>query len=355
MDIYWIWLSTIPYVGPVLQKRLIQQFNTPYEVFIAEEGALRSLRFMNRRSLDSLLKNRSLKKAEHILNSLKNTSTKLLTYNDPLYPQHAKPISQSPIALYYRGKTFESNESVSVVGSRRCSTYGKQVAKELASQLAFHGVPVVSGLAKGIDSYAHTACLKTDGYTIAFVAHGVDICYPREHLSLYEKCLEKGMVISPYPPGTKPHPKQFVQRNALITAWTTHVVIVEAGEKSGALTTADFAKQHKRKLYAVPNRIDVKEGIGTNRLIQEGAIPYLNFDSLQIGRKRKTTAKKKLNGVEEDKKVKSILSLLEDKPTTVADLAKQLKMDEKKLIEQLFSLELERKVFLRGEWVSMHH
>jgi DNA processing protein len=134
---------------------------------------------------------------------------------------------------------------------------------------------VVSGLAKGIDSYAHTACLKEGGYTLAFIANGPDICYPTEHHSLVDEIIENGAVLSPYPPGTRPRQEYFPLRNRLLSAWVDQLLVVEAGERSGALITAGYAMEQKRKVFAVPNSIYSPEGAGTNRLLLNGAEVYL--------------------------------------------------------------------------------
>lgn len=132
-------------------------------------------------------------------------------------------------------------------------------------QLAQHGIPLVSGFAKGIDSYTQTACINHGGYTALFLVGGVNICYPLEQQSLYFKTLESGGVfLSQFPPGTKPQPTQFIKRNAFISAWSTELVVVEASEKSGALWTADFAKKQGKQVYAVPHPITTSEGKGCN-------------------------------------------------------------------------------------------
>ena len=164
---------------------------------------------------------------------------------------------------------------VTIIGSRRCTGYGKQVTTEAVAYLAKQGVPVISGMAKGIDGYAHTACLNAGGYTIAFLANGLDICYPPEHQILMEQIIDNGAVISPYPPQTRPLKSNFHKRNALMSAWSYKVLVVEAAMKSGALTTAQYAEQQKRPVLAAPSSIYSPESAGTNHLIFNGAGIYL--------------------------------------------------------------------------------
>lgn len=347
MEVYWIWLSMIPHVGPVLQKRLLQVFHSPQGVYEASEIELYTVERIGQRAVEAIVEQRSLDKAKHVLDEIERSSIQLLTFDSPLYHEAAKTCPQSPVVLYYKGNLHPFKEAVTVVGTRRCTDYGKKVTKDLAAQLASYGIPVVSGLAKGIDSYAHTACIQNNGYTMAFVANGVDICYPKEHRSLYEEIIRSGVVISQYPPHTKPRREHFLQRNALMSAWSTHVVIMEAGDKSGALATANFAKKHDRKLFAVPHHIDVPEGKGTNRLLIEAAAPYLNFTSLQI-----IKDEKEANQLVEQQTDSPLLSLLQQGPLPVAVLAERLGIDHAMLTEELFTLELEGKVFTRGELVT---
>lgn len=139
----------------------------------------------------------------------------------------------------------------------------KAVIIDVAQFLANNNIPVISGMAKGIDGYAHTACLKAGGYTIAILAAGLDICYPKEHESLMRGIIEKGAIVSEYPPGTKPYSSNFPNRNRLISAWCKNLLIIEAGEKSGSLITAAYAKEQKRRVFALPGNIHSKESIGT--------------------------------------------------------------------------------------------
>ena len=281
MNIYWVWLSIIKYVGPVLQKRLLAEFGSPQEVYLASSDKLEKVPHFNKRALQSLLSNRDLTKAKNIVQLCHQRNIQLLTFSNPLYPQYAKHLPESPILFYFKGHLKEITHAIGVVGSRRCTAYGRKVAEEIGVELAQHGIPLVSGFAKGIDSYAQAACINQGGYTALFLAGGVDICYPLEQQSLYVKTLEMGSVfLSPFPPGTKPQPTQFIRRNAFISAWSTELIVVEASEKSGALWTADFAKKQGKQVYTVPHPISVPEGKGCNLLLTKGAKPYLGMQSL---------------------------------------------------------------------------
>jgi DNA processing protein len=166
------------------------------------------------------------------------------------------------------------------VGTRRVTAYGRQVTGEIADLLARKGVAVVSGLARGVDGVAHQATLNAGGRTLAVLGCGVDRVYPPEHHRLAEKIVECGALISDYPPGTPPDGVNFPPRNRIISGLAIAIVVVEAGETSGALITAHFGAEQGREVFAVPGNITAPQSIGANRLIQEGARPYLNCQEL---------------------------------------------------------------------------
>ncbi|MFO1444343.1 DNA-processing protein DprA [Bacillus sp. Bva_UNVM-123] len=370
MDTYWIWLSRVKYVGPVLQKELITHFQSPEAVYEAKEDELLEVPKITKNAIHSLIKSRSLKEAEVIQTRLDTIGVTLLPFNSGRYPNFAKESKESPIVLYYRGELQPFKTTVGVIGARRCSSYGKKIAEQLGHDLASLKIPVISGFAKGIDSYSQAACIRNGGYTISFLGCGPDVCYPNEQNQLYHQILEcGGAFISQYPPGTPPMPKYFIARNALISAWSTELVIVEAGEQSGALTTADFAVKNNKSVYAVPNRIDAQEGVGTNRLLSQGIPPYLGVESLQsVKEKMKSNdrvASKSfsINAVPLLTPISSqaqkfttietaILQRLSENPKTIHQLFTHLNLTKTELMDYLFNLELEKQIIIRGDIVS---
>jgi len=280
VDIYWLWLVALKGVGPVTLRNLVREFGSPQAVYTATQVELKAIKGVRSQVIETILNSRSMERAKQAEELMLRQEIKLLSFVDPLYPLSVNDFPNIPAVLYYKGNLRPPHSSVGIVGSRRCTSYGKQVAAEAASFLAHHGITVVSGLAKGIDSYAHTACLKEGGYTLAFIANGPDICYPPEHRSLMDEILEGGAVISPYPPGTRPRQEYFPLRNRLLSAWVDHLLVVEAAERSGALITAGYAMEQKRKVFAVPNSIYSPESFGSNRLFQKGAEVYLEPEQL---------------------------------------------------------------------------
>lgn len=218
MDSYWLWLAALKGVGPVTQRNLVKEFGSPQAVYTATKVKLKATGGLRSQVIETILDSRSMDLAKRAEELMLQQKINLLTFVDPLYPPSVNNFPNQPAVLYYKGILRPPQKSVGIVGSRRCTAYGKQVTAEVAAFLAQQGITVVSGLAKGIDSYAHTACLKGGGYTLAFIANGPDICYPPEHRSLMDEIMESGAVLSPYPPGTRPRPEYFPLRNRLLSA-----------------------------------------------------------------------------------------------------------------------------------------
>lgn len=245
---YWIWLTTLPRIGPVTANRLMKKFGHPENVYHGSEEDLKKMGDLTTAQRNSLLENKDLDDAKRILEECERKHISLLPLEDPRYPKRARNCKDTPILLYYKGKLQSIDQSVGIVGTRRCTQETKHLVASLAEANAKKHVAVVSGMAKGVDSYAHTACLQTGGYTIAVLANGLDICYPSEHAKLKE-CLEKdGLLISEYPPGTYPARYTFPERNRIISAWSDELIVVAAGKGSGAHITAKFSDYYGRKI-----------------------------------------------------------------------------------------------------------
>ncbi len=193
--------------------------------------------------------------------------------NDLGYPFLLSQIYNPPKELFVLGnKEILREKSIAIVGCRNCTSYGVKVTKELAYNLSRRNIITVSGLAKGIDTYCHIGTIKGKGRTIAVVAHGLDMIYPKENRDLAKKIIEcGGAIVSEYEVGTKPLKEHFPARNRIISGLAEKTVIVEAGEKSGALITANFALEQGRDVYAVPGNIFSEKSAGTNKLIKQGA------------------------------------------------------------------------------------
>lgn len=200
------------------------------------------------------------------------------------YPAHLAAVSSAPDTLYVRGRFSRDDAlAVAVVGSRRATSYGVEIAQRLGFELAARGITVVSGLARGIDSAAHRGALDAGGRTIAVLGSGVDVIYPPENRRLAARIIESGAVVSQFAPGTRPMAYHFPERNRVIAGLSLSVVVVEAAEKSGALITAGFAAELGREVMAMPGRPTSPESRGAHRLIQDGAALVLDAEDVIDG------------------------------------------------------------------------
>ena len=211
------------------------------------------------------------------IKSHKNSGINYLTPFDEDYPKLLKSIYNPPVGIFVRGD-IQFEKLIAIVGSRNITQYGKKITKLITDELVKNGFAIVSGFARGVDSLAHQTTLDLNGNTIAVLANGLDICYPPENKILYKKMWDEGSFISEYPMKHKPEAMYFPRRNRIISGLSLGTIVVEAGEKSGAIITAYNALEQNRDVFAVPGRIDSKQSIGCNKLIKEGAKPVLSVD-----------------------------------------------------------------------------
>ena len=209
---------------------------------------------------------------------------RIIKKEDKAYPELLRNIKDPPKELYCIGDIrLLAGKKLAVVGSRKCSEYGRTTAMRIGETAARNNVTVVSGMAKGIDRFAHLGALKAGGKTIAVLGCGVNICYPKENRELYERIASQGLLISELPPDTPPAPYTFPQRNRIISGLSEAVTVVEAGTGSGALITAESAASQGRDVFAVPGNINSQYSLGTNKLLTDGATPIAVIDDIFIG------------------------------------------------------------------------
>jgi DNA processing protein len=267
---YWLGFNLVPRVGPVRLQALQQYFGDLELAWRADAATLRAAG-LPQDALERLLYARQRLNLDAELAKVEALGLRLLTWESDDYPPLLKHIAQPPPLLYVRGQLTAADEwAVAVVGTRQPSAYGKEVTRRLAGDLARNGITVVSGLALGIDGLAHRAALEAGGRTLAVLGCGLDIIYPPSHSKLAEAIVEQGALISDYPLGTKPEAVNFPPRNRIISGLSLGTLVVEAGSKSGALITAQFALEQGRETFAVPGNIYNRASEGTNALIQRG-------------------------------------------------------------------------------------
>jgi DNA processing protein len=268
---FWIAFNLVKGVGPVKFRRLLDKFGDARSAWFASPAALAEAG-LDRRTIENVAALRAGSGLDDALRQIDASGVRVVTWDDADYPRNLLNIAQPPPVLYVSGTLVEADEwAVAIVGTRRGSPYGREAARELASGLAANGVTIVSGLARGIDVIAHRAALEAGGRTLAVLGSGLDRIYPPEHSQLAQSITQAGALISDYPLGTPPESANFPPRNRIISGLSKGVVVVEAGDVSGALITADFAAEQGRDVFAVPGSIFQRSARGTNKLIQQGA------------------------------------------------------------------------------------
>ena len=276
---YWIWFSLIKNLGARRKLSLLKLYKKQEKIYFLSKKDLLKIKGIG----EDTVKNIFLAKNEEIIKYhikyMQENNIDIINIYEKNYPQNLKQIYDPPISLYIKGNlNILNNKNIGIVGCRECSNYGKRATKYFAYNLAKENINIVSGLAKGVDSYAHIGSLCTSyenenyGKTIAVVGNGLDIVYPKENVKLANEIIRSGgAIISEYPCGTKPDKMNFPARNRIISGISQGIIVVEAKEKSGTLITVDFALEQGRDIFVVPGNINSINSVGTNELIKQGA------------------------------------------------------------------------------------
>jgi len=273
---YWVGFNMVRGIGAVRFKALLDAFGSAENAWNASIDALQEVG-LGPKTIEAFRKVRSEISLEQEWQRIQSLGVSVLTWDDEAYPRRLKEIDQPPPLIYVRGSLLPEDEwAVAIVGTRKVTAYGRQVAEEVATVLAHNGVTIVSGLARGVDSIAHQAAVNAGGRTLAVLGNGVDLVYPPENSHLTEKIIGHGALVSDYALGTEPEGVNFPPRNRIISGLSLATIIIEAGQTSGALITAGFAAEQGRDVFAVPGNIHAPQSQGTNRLIRDGAQPLLN-------------------------------------------------------------------------------
>jgi DNA processing protein len=281
---YWLAWSRIKGVGPVTIKHLWEHFGSLAIAWEASAGELREVDGIGLLSAEKITALRRKLNPAELLAQHEKENQAFWTPADPDYPALLFAINDPPPLLYYRGNLRLNDRpnalSIGMVGTRRPSSYGKRWTQRLSDQLTRQGAVIISGLALGIDTEAHSSCLRAQGLTIAVLGTGVDVVYPQLNNNLYQQIVATGLVISEYPDGTGPDKTHFPQRNRIIAGLSRAILVMEAPERSGALITSRLANDYCREVYALPCSLDNSQGKGCLNLIDQGAQIILGEQSL---------------------------------------------------------------------------
>jgi len=268
---YYLALTAINGLGRAGIQSLLNTFVSPQQIFSAAFETLYSVPGIGKTIAKRICSWDSWKELEEELAYYHQENINLLTPGDAFYPFPLAQIYDPPPLLFAKGDLLPQDKCLAVIGSRVASTYGMFVTERLCRELAWHGITIVSGMARGIDTAAHRGALAGKGRTIAVLGNGMDIIYPPENSDLSKEIANHGVLITEYRRGTPPHPKNFPCRNRIISGLSMGVVVVEAGERSGSLITARLALEQGREVFAVPGMVDSPGSRGTHKLLKDGA------------------------------------------------------------------------------------
>ena len=337
-------LSTAPNVGNKRMAALVMHFGTPRQAMDASLKELRRVEDVGEITAFSIKSQVDWKEADKQVKEFEKSGCGWICITDSDYPPRLKQIPDPPCFLFARGDFSEADElAVAIVGSRNSTDYGKSITQRIAGDLVANGITIISGLASGIDTFAHQSALASGGRTIAVLGSGLDIVYPSENKKMAEEIAEKGALISEFLFGTTPLAENFPRRNRIISGLSLGVVVVEAPSKSGALLTAECALDQNREVFAVPGNLGKKTSEGTNNLIRQGAKLVTNakdiLEELNLsGRKKLKESLQALPQLPEEEKI--IYQGLTEEPIHIDKLAAVSNLSVPKVLTGLLNLEL---------------
>lgn len=342
---YLINLLNVSKIGPKRVRTLILDNPDIESIFSLSEKELCKSEGIDQRLAQEIRSYTHFDYGQKEIERIDKLEVKIISILDDEYPLLLKNIHNPPILLYIKGKMLKPKEdTVAIVGSRITTDYGRTVTQSITKQLVSSGITVVSGLARGIDTIAHREVVKTGGRTIAVLGCGIDRVYPSENKKLFHNIMEEGTIVSEFPLGTLPEPGNFPQRNRIISGLCHATVVVEAGNKSGAILTALNAVDQNREVYAVPGRINDKQSVGCLRLIKHGAIPVESGEQIveQIqphlfSPKAPIQSKIQLEVTKEESK---ILQYISNDPIHIDSLVKKMDTELTSLLNLLLQMEL---------------
>ena len=340
---FWVATSAIPGVGTATFNYLLKYFKRLQKFWEAPDSEIQKLK-LDSKARESIIRFRNEVRPRLYLETVYERGIKVVSVVDRDYPANLRQISDAPPVLYFRGTLLPADDlAIAVVGARFATSYGRQVTEQLVGSLVMSGLVIVSGLARGIDSFAHRAALEAGGRTIAVLGSGVDTIYPPENKKLAEDIVKNGALVSEFPLGFPSVPSNFPARNRIISGLSLGVLVTEAAEDSGYLITAGQAAEQGREDFAVPGLIVSKMSRGTNNLIKEGVHPATDAsDILQILEIERKKVKVKLaSGMKPQDKVQAkLLEVLEGQSKHIDVIVREVGLPIEKVSSALSLMEL---------------
>ena len=344
-------MSLITGIGPHLQSTLLEHFGSATSVLHQTLESLLSVSGVGPKIASQILSGSQRNKADEMLLKCRELNVSLLQKGANSYPQNLAQVDDAPNILYARGVPKpEDDLAIAIVGSRRCTAYGRRQAERLAGSLVRAGFTVVSGLARGIDGAAHRGALNAGGRTIAVMATGVKQIYPPEHADLAMEIVKQGAVVSEFPLDQKPRPGLFPQRNRIISGLSLGVIVIEATRNSGALYTARHAMEQGRDVFAIPGNVDSLASEGCHDLIRDGVTLIRNVDDVlqDLGPLAKPAVTKDATVIHDPREVglnpqeKEILGHVSSSPVSVDEVIRATQLDMSRVLSTLTVLEMKR-------------
>jgi DNA processing protein len=346
----WLVLKSVPGIGNLIYKRLIDRFQSPHRVFDATDEELLTVNGMTGKLISALRRHQEMDSIRHELDSASEKGFAIIPLTDPDFPPLLLQIPDPPPYLYAFGNLRSIKNPIALVGSRNATDYGILTARRLSFDLVTHGITIVSGMAVGIDTAAHQGALLAKGQTVAVLGSGLNHIYPKENRSLFHEIASHGAVISEFPLNEEPRASNFPQRNRIISGMSLGTVIVEAAKQSGSLITARFAAEQGREVFAVPGSIQSFKSAGTHGLIKQGAklvehagdiLEELSpFISIENPSELRASTENPLEVSSLSTDETRVIDAMDPYPIHIDDLARKLSMESGKLAGILLKMEI---------------
>lgn len=341
----WGCIATAPKMYFTKIQKIMKNLKDVQEIFNGTQKKLVEAGGLKSEEAAELLRHIERFNPKEYFEKLEKNNIKFVSVDDENYPEKLIPFDHKPYFLFYKGKLPDENATaVAMVGARACSNYGRNMAKKIGKELSERGVQVISGMARGVDTYSQLGAIEGGMSTYAVLGSGVDICYPVENIELYGNIINNGGIISEYPPGSSPEGWHFPQRNRIISGLADKIVVIEARENSGSLITVEWALEQGGDVMAVPGRVDDKLSQGCNRLIKSGAGIVTNVDDIlsDLGynayyEQKKEKAKEKIL----EKDFLMLYSELGLQPKSIYELIETTGIVYEKIVTMLLKLQLE--------------
>ncbi len=340
--IYWLGINSIPHLGPIRIQALLKKFGNPKEIFNASPNSIKEIGYIKSIAIKNIQEGIDKESIIKQIKLCEKNNIKILTLDSDKYPRLLKNIIDPPPVLFVKGDiNVLDSFAIGVVGTRNATSYGRLSTKNIVSELAKNNITIISGMARGIDTISHKTAIENNAKTIAVLGCGLNICYPPENKDLMEQISLNGAVVSEFSPDTRPNTFTFPRRNRIISGLSEGILVTEAGLKSGALITTDFALEHGRDVFSIPGQINAPNHKGCNKIIQEGAALITSgkdiLELLKKPYKTETYNRPKLNLNEKEEMVYNNMG---EEPIHIDILSQNCNSTPSKILGVLLGLEL---------------